>query len=84
MKSMIFRRGHHGLIEYDEMIYAFGGIRDKWDVLMESEVYHIKQEQWSTIPDMPESGNHISCVKMKKSIYITSERFSLLVFTPET
>jgi len=44
MKSMIFRRGHHGLIEYDEMIYAFGGIRDKWDVLMESEVYHIKQE----------------------------------------
>ena len=52
MKSMLDCRGHHGLINYDKMIYAFGGLRDKWDILMDSEVYHINEEQWSTIPDM--------------------------------
>ena len=56
----------HGLQKMAGKIFAFGGKPHVYGYDMSSaEVYDIVQNSWKNLPDMPESGDFITCVRLQ-------------------
>ena len=56
-------RSSHGLLKMDQKLFAFGG----YDVLVRfksAEVYDVVKNSWKKLPDMPEEGGKITCVRV--------------------
>ena len=79
---MLHKRASHGLIKFENNVYAFGGVKD--DFLASAERYDIIQNSWDLVADMPLPGNCNSCVRVVDFIFISSYHFTLLKFSPKT
>ena len=45
-----------------------------------AEVYDVVQNSWKNLPDMPEAGSDITCVRVENQILISSARFRLMSY----
>ena len=45
-------------------IFAFGGTDKYCGPMKSSEVYDITQNSWKNLPDMPEEGQAVTCVRV--------------------
>ena len=63
-EDMIYEpRAHHGLSKMDQRIFAFGGFNG-WYNNKSAEVYDVVKNSWKKLPDMPEPGSGITCVRV--------------------
>ena len=66
-----------------QRIFAFGGtpgpFRD-YKNFKSAEVYDFIKNTWKNIPDMPEAGWSVICVRVKNRILITSVSFRLMTY----
>ena len=64
-------RNDHGLIYFQDHVYAFGGGPGK-DPLKSAEKFDIDANIWSVLPDMPEVGKLTTCIGTQDQILLTS------------
>ena len=65
-------RSSHGLFKMHQKLFAFGGF-DHFKIPTKSaEVYDVVKNTWKKLPDMPERGQFITCVKVKNQILLSS------------
>ena len=56
-------RQDHGLLKMAQRIFVFGGIK-RYDSIRSAEVYDVIQNSWKNLPDMPQEGGLITCVRV--------------------
>ena len=71
-ENMNYSRSLHGLQKMSQKIFAFGGLGVKYKVSKSAEVYDVVKNYWKNLPDMPEAGYEITCLKVKNKILISS------------
>ena len=70
---MLSEREGHGLIKFEDKVYAFGGRKDIINGEIDSaEMYDIVQNTWQFIQPLPKAADAISCARLKDKIYITN------------
>ena len=74
-------RGLHGVQKMAQKIFAFGGFDE--DFMKSAEVYDVLENSWKNLPDMPEVGSEITCVRVQNKILISSYDFRLLSYDIE-
>ena len=57
-------RKKHGLMKVAQKIFAFGGDDDHYHASKSAEVYDVVKNSWKNLPDMPEEGDCITCVRV--------------------
>ena len=78
-EAMNEARSSHGLSKRDQKIFAFGGY-DGSNPMKSAEVYDVVKNSWKKLPDMPEEGFQITCVRVQNQIFITSVQFRLVSY----
>ena len=81
--SMLTYREEHGLIQFYDCLYAFGGF-DDGETIRKAEMYDISSDTWTKIPSMPRGGQSVSCARSYTQIFITSIDFYLYYYSPDT
>ena len=77
-------RKNHGLIKYNDVVFAFGGIEGLYRRGKMAEKYEIDNDQWSSIPDLPQAHDRgVICVRVSNNIFLFDEAW-LYRFNPET
>ena len=70
-------RCDHGLSKMYQKIFAFGGY-DRSMPTKRAEVYDVVKNSWKKLPDMPEEGDGVTCVRVQNQILISSNQFRLI------
>ena len=71
-------RMSHGLQKMSPKIFAFGGYNSPH--LSSAEVYDVQANSWKNLPDMPQEGFHITCVRVQNQILMSSFSFRLMSY----
>ena len=53
-------RSDHGLLKTNQKIFAFGSWSPQRPCKSTAEVYNIRNNLWSHLPDMPEGGSYVT------------------------
>ena len=72
LASMSCAREAPGVIAHDGKIFVFGGCSSgpNPSVLSSCEVYHVKENRWETIADMPTRRKYFSVTELHGKIYV--------------
>ena len=57
-------RSGHGLQKIAHKIFAFGGFDFDDESMKSAEFYDVVENSWNNLPDMLQSGNFITCVRV--------------------
>ena len=79
-QNMNYGRTTHGLQKISQKIFAFGGEGHFWKPMKSAEVYDYLKNTWKNLPDMPEEGCQITCVRVQNQILISSYQFRLMSY----
>ena len=72
--SMLSIREDPGLIQYERMVYVFGGF-DGQVYLNSCEVFSLSRRQWMPLPDMLKPGCHFPPAILDADIYLPNYQF---------
>ena len=76
LSRMSCARGSPGVVAHDGKIFVFGGYGPNEDLfdyeeLSSCEVYHVKENRWETIADMPTARAHVGVTELHGKIYVS-------------
>ena len=74
LASMSCARENPGVISHDGKIFVFGGMpplnSEDQRELTSCEVYHVKENRWETIADMPTRRKYVSVTELHGKLYV--------------
>ena len=79
LASMSCDRHAPGVIAYDGKIFVFGGSSSGPNQLSSCEVYHVKENRWEMIADIPTARTYVSVAELHGKIYVMGRMMDTLI-----
>ena len=73
-------RADHGLLKVAQKVFAFGGADNDCEAMKSAEVYDFVKNSWNNLPEMPQAGDYVTCVRVKNQILLSSLLFRLMSY----
>jgi hypothetical protein len=64
-------RALHGSVKYFSDVLVFSGNLENSEHTVSAESFNVKEDEWTDLPDMPESSSAVVATTTNKIIYIT-------------